>query len=644
MIRAKKLFNNTVVVLGIDVVTIIVSLYAANLIRFEFNIPRNFLDLIHDALPFILFLKLVIFYFFDLYKGMWRYTSLSDLINILKAATLSSLVIIAMILFVTRFEGYSRSVFIIDWFLTIFMVAGFRLMVRFYFERVSSGQGFVKTFQKIGQTLFAGKKERIRLLIIGAGDCGETIFREIRSNAGLGYAVVGFLDDHPTKQGKTIHGVPVLGPISNMSSIAKRMKADEALIAIPSAKAEQMRAIVDVCRMSGVRFKTIPGYGELINGRVSISTIREVAYRDLLRREVVRLDQKKIGAYLKDQVVLVTGAGGSIGSELCRQICRYHPREILLYERAESPLYEIELELRKSHPSVQIIPVLADVQDRKQLDRIFETHRPQTVFHAAAYKHVPMLELHPWKAIENNIAGTLNVVDVVEKFDIERFVLVSTDKAVRPTNIMGTSKRVAEMLVQQRSRKKGIRTRFTVVRFGNVIGSVGSVIPLFKKQIASGGPVTVTHPEVTRYFMMIPEACQLILQAGAMDESQAGEIFLLDMGTPIKIADMARDLIRFSGFLPDEEIKIEYIGLRPGEKLYEELITADEGVLPTSHEKIMVLKGSELPFPDMNREMKELFLLAEKQDGDGIRRKLQEMVKEYTPSEIHWKQPFLQRM
>jgi len=471
------------------------------------------------------------------------------------------------------------------------------------------------------------------LLIIGAGDCGEKILREIRDNARIQYNVVGFLDDKPAKIGMKIHGVPVLSGIRDIKAAARQVKANELLIAIPSANAEQMRRIVKLCDESGINFKTVPGMGELINGKVTINTIREVAYRDLLGREIVRLDKEQIGAYLKDQNVLVTGAGGSIGSELCRQICRFKPKRIILFERAESPLYAIELELKQSFKEVKVIPILADIQDKNQLSKAFEVNKPHIVFHAAAYKHVPMLEIQPWKAIDNNVLGTKNLIDVSTKNNVTRFVFVSTDKAVRPANIMGASKRLSEMLVQGQNACGLSQTRFMIVRFGNVVGSVGSVVPLFKKQIEKGGPVTVTHPDVTRYFMTIPEACQLILQAGAM--GNGGEIFILDMGTSIKIDDMARDLIRLSGFEPDVDIKIEYVGLRPGEKLYEELITEGENIVPTHHEKIMVLTGIECDLRLLNGKVDELAQLATEQSGDEIKSKLMEIVPEYNAIRVN---------
>ncbi|UCH19583.1 MAG: polysaccharide biosynthesis protein [Deltaproteobacteria bacterium] len=630
--KTRIFYKNFLIVAGLDVLILIFSLYAAYLVRFEFDIPLFFKIRFLRILPIFMGIKILCFYFFDLYAGMWRYTSVADLINIIKAATGSTLLMVAIILFGTRFVGYPRSVFLIDWCFTILFIAGFRLAIRFYFEstgKVESWLNTLRSFVGYQKTKIPGSKN---LLIIGAGDCGEKIYREIRDNARLQYHVIGFLDDNPVKIGNKIHGIPVLGGISDIKFISSKASADEALIAIPSANAHQMRKIVYHLKESGIEFKTIPGYGELINGRITVNAIREVAYRDLIGREPIKLDENKIGAYLHGQTVLVTGAGGSIGSELCRQICRFKPENIVLYERAESPLYEIELELKKNFKTTQVLPILGDVQNIDQLEKTFDAFDPQSVFHAAAYKHVPMLELQPWKAVENNILGTANLVDVVKKFNVERFVFVSTDKAVRPTNIMGATKRVSEMLIQSQNNNSICSTRFTIVRFGNVVGSVGSVVPLFKKQIAKGGPVTVTHPEVTRYFMTIPEACQLILQAGALAGENCVEIYLLDMGTPINIDDMARDLIRWSGFEPDVDIKIEYIGLRPGEKLYEELITEGEGIVPTSHEKIMALRGQEVDQEQLNGKIDELMTLSKNQDTENIKQKLKEIAAEYRPS------------
>ena len=627
--KIKPLYKNFFVILAIDILLLTGSLYAAHLVRFDFILDDKTLQTFKKILPFILITKFVCFYFFDLYRGMWRYTSIADLINIIKASTIASLLIISFILFRTRFEGFARSVFVIDWCLTILFISAFRLSVRLYFERFGKDK-FWKVVKQILSSPFIKKvSNRKRLLIIGAGDCAEKIFRELRDNARLKYNVVGFLDDNPVKLGKKIHGIPVLGCIKDIKAVARQARVDEMLIAISSASSKQMRTIVAHCKESNITFKTVPGMGELIDGRVTINAIREVTYKDLLGREAVVLDEEEIGSHIKGRRVMVTGAGGSIGSELCRQICRFRPELLVLYEIAESPLYEIELELKQSFSYITVIPLLANIQNKHELEKAIKDYKPQIIFHAAAYKHVPMLELQPWKAVENNIVGSLNLMDAAKKFNVERFIFVSTDKAVRPTNVMGASKRVAEMLVQNHNGLSASDTRFIIVRFGNVVGSVGSVLPLFKKQIAKGGPVTVTHPDVMRYFMTIPEASQLILEAAAI--GKGGEILLLDMGVPIKIDDMARDLIRFSGFEPDEDIMIDYIGLRPGEKLYEELITEGEGIVPTKHEKIMVLKGTGTDQILLNGKINELIQLARDHDGKGIKAKLQEIVPEYEP-------------
>lgn len=626
--KIRFVYKNFILVLLADILLLSISLFLAYLIRFDFHLPRQHSMLLYQLLPFVLIIKISCFYFFDLYRGMWRYTSISDLLNIIKASCVSSLVIVCLILFShSRFIGFPRSVFIIDWCFTILLISGYRVCIRLYFEQNSGDKTLSIPTRQVLTMFFKKMAGTKRLLIIGAGNGGEKIYREIHNNANLQFTVIGFLDDDLAKVGRKIHGIPVLGRINDIKRIAKLVNADEALIAIPSATSSEMRNILAHCKECGIQFKTIPGMGELINGKVTVNTIREVDYRDLLGREMIKLDEDKIGSYIKKARVMVTGAGGSIGSELCRQICRFKPECIVLFERAESPLFEINHELEHDFGDIEIIPILADVQDKEQVEKAFEAYQPQTVFHAAAYKHVPMLEIQPWKAVDNNIQGTANLIEITNKFNVERFVFVSTDKAVRPANVMGASKRIAEMLIQSQNGCGLSPTKYMTVRFGNVVGSVGSVVPLFKKQIQKGGPVTVTHPDVTRFFMTIPEACQLILQAGAM--GNGGEIFLLEMGTSIKIVDMARDLIRLSGFEPEEDIKIEYIGLRPGEKLYEELIIEGEDVIPTSHEKIMVLKGMDCNIQLLNGEINHLIHIAKDQESKKIKDKLKEIVPEY---------------
>lgn len=608
------------------------SLFISHLLRFDFLIPQQQLHLLLWILPFVLLTKVISFFYFDLYRGMWRFTSITDLFNIIKGSTISTLFIICFILFSPhRFLGFPRSVFAIDWCLTILFIAGFRLVIRIYFVHAIDNGSWTEVVKAFFRILARKKIAKKNLLIVGAGRCGEKMFREIHDNATLHYHVVGFADDDPLKIGRKIHGLPVMGPVNDIAFATKKLGANEILIAVPSANSQQMRYIVEHCEKCGISFKTVPGMGEFINGKVTVNAIRDVAYRDLLGREIISLDEKKIGSILRNKNVLVTGAGGSIGSELCRQICRFKPKKIVMFERAESPLHAIELELKQDYQEVQVLPILGDVQDKDQLDKTFEANRPHIVFHAAAYKHVPMLEMQPWRAIDNNVIGTQNLVNISTNYNVARFVFVSTDKAVRPANVMGASKRLSEMLVQAKNGCGVSDTKFMIVRFGNVVGSVGSVVPLFKKQIQRGGPVTVTHPNVTRFFMTIPEACQLILQACVM--GKGGEVFILDMGTPIKIDDMARDLVRLSGFEPDVDIKIEYVGLRPGEKLYEELISDGEGLLSTGHEKIMVLKGTECDLNLLNGGIDELASLAREQDGKNVKLKLKEFVPEYNSVE-----------
>nr|WP_319395226.1 nucleoside-diphosphate sugar epimerase/dehydratase [uncultured Desulfobacter sp.] len=626
-----RVSKNLFIVLLLDIILLCASFYCAHLIRYDFTIEQWFNISFLYLFPYVLGCKILIFYLFDLYRGMWRYTSLSDLINIIKASIFSTFILIAFVLFLTRFEHISRSVFVIDWCLTVMFIAGLRLFVRLCFEEFT---GKI-TLQDLKLTLLkifrknAGKGRCA--LIIGAGDYGQKVCREFNENPSVKSRVLGFLDDDWAKIGRKIHGVPVLNEIERLGQTVKSTGAEDVIIAIPTLSAARMRHIVNLCKKANVNFKTIPNLGELINGKIDVTSIRKVEYRDLLGREPVKLDQKQIGQYLGGRRVLVTGAGGSIGTGLCRQICRYSPEKIILFERAESALYEIDLELKKTFQTVEVVPVLGDIQDKKELYKVFHLLQPDIVFHAAAYKHVPMLEGHPWKAVENNVFGTKNLIEVTRAFKCDKFVFVSTDKAVNPTNVMGTSKRISELLIQEGSCIADCKTSFITVRFGNVIGSVGSVIPLFKKQIEDGGPVTVTHPDIIRYFMLIPEACQLILQAGAM--GKGGEIFILEMGEPVKIDNMARDLIRLSGFEPDKDIKIEYTGLRPGEKLYEELMTDLENVVSTDHKKIMVLNTNCVNMAVLNGKLDQLKAMAKVRDGQAIRRLMMEMIPEYRPNE-----------
>ncbi|MBU4411637.1 MAG: polysaccharide biosynthesis protein, partial [Proteobacteria bacterium] len=527
-------------VLGVDLLLLVAAHLLAYVIRFDGAVPQEQRANIATALGLLLPAKLVLFHLFGLYRGMWRYTSLADLLNILKACVVAGSITLGGILLLNRFEGFSRSVFVLDALLTFLFIAGFRISLRLSCQSV-----FCLPFLRDDTDK---RQRRKRLLIIGAGDAAEKVTREINDNKALPYMVAGFLDDHSAKIGQQIHGIPVLGPIIDLSEYVFKTKAQEILIAIPSASRDQMQRIVDLCRACEIPFKTLPGLGELISDKVSIKTIRDVSYKDLLGRPPVRLELEQIGDVLAGKTVLVTGAGGSIGSELCRQIVRFHPSTLVLMDASEQNLYQIEMELLHEYGFKNYVAVLGKVQDKALLESLFPHYRPAVVFHAAAYKHVPMVERNPWEGVYNNIFASKRLMEVSVRSGVERFIVISTDKAVRPTNVMGATKRMTEILMQgfcEKARLAGAGTRFMAVRFGNVLGSSGSVIPLFRRQIELGGPVTVTHPDMTRYFMSIEEASQLILQAATMGEG--GEIFILEMGTPVRIGQMARDLIRLCG-------------------------------------------------------------------------------------------------
>ncbi len=614
--------RNSFIIIAADVVLIATAYIGAFLLRlnFDINYPSVLYSIKHTIFLVIL-IKMFLFYFFNMYRGMWRYTGIVDLINLLKAATISSLLITFAIFQMRVFSP--RSIVIIDWCLTVILIGGLRLFIRWYYWHSSlNGDRSSSTWSQLFSSIKRNPRAK-KLLIVGAGDAGERILRGIRVNSKMNYEPIGFLDDDPRKVKKLLHGIPVLGDTTVLPEVALRYDVDEVLIAIPFATHKKMRQIVEDCKKAGVDFKIVPTLTEIIDGKISINSVREVAYRDLLGREPVKLDEKRIVNTLVGKSILVTGAAGSIGSELCRQIARFKPERLVLYERAESPLYDLELELKHHFPDLLTIPVLGDVQNTEELFKTFSSYHPHVVFHAAAYKHVPMMERHPWEAVKNNIGGTRNLLQISDRFRIERFVLVSTDKAVNPSSVMGATKKVAEQLVQLYASRTKSRTKYMVVRFGNVLGSVGSVVPLFRKQIRQGGPVTVTHPEITRYFMSIPEACQLILQAGAM--GSGGEIFVLNMGKPIKILDIAEDVIRLSGFEPYEDIEIEFIGLRPGEKLHEELVGSDEEVIVSDHEKIFVIKGNGQKLETMEEEIDKILAVCSLQDAGRIREHLKRL-------------------
>jgi len=612
LLRSKNFY----LVFVIDILLVMSSWWLAFGIRMDFVIPEHYNQALRQLMPLIILIKMAIFFSFSLYQGMWRFTSLFDLVNVVKAVTISTLLLILFVMVLHRFEGYPRSVFIIDFGLCLIFIGGFRASIRMFYTR-HSGMSFFPTLSNVSTSK--------RLLIIGAGSTGERVLREIRDNPSLKLQPVGFLDDNPLKQGKTIHGVAVMGRVAQIDSFVELF--DEILIAIPKTSQENMRRIVSSCESTGRRFRTVPAISELIDGRISVKALRDVTLQDLMGREEVHLNKTEISRYIHEKRVLITGAGGSIGSELVRQVSRFHPRRLGLMEISEINLFRVEMECRQRFGYMDVESFLGDIRDKDALAHVFQIFQPEVVFHAAAYKHVPMQEQHPWEAVINNIQGTFNLVNIAREHQVERFVLVSTDKAVRPTNVMGASKRVAEQLVL--CANVHANSQFMVVRFGNVMGSSGSVIPIFQDQIARGGPVTVTHPEVTRFFMSIPEAAQLILQAGAMGEG--GEIFILDMGHAVRIVDLAQDLIRLHGYEPHRDIEIQYTGLRPGEKLYEELITEGEGIVETQHEKILVLRGQVDQMDHIHAKIDKIIGVAKTYDPQAIKKALKSVVSEYQP-------------
>lgn len=609
------------VMLAAETVLFSLALLLAYGLRFEFNIPEVFFRQMLSVLPVAVGLKIAFFWLFGLYRGMWRYTGLSDLWSIARAMALAGMCLVLYVTFFDHTQVHPRSILILDPLLAFCLSCALRVTIR-VLHQVPIRDGAAALLP----LALRPKTNGVRVLLFGAGDAGACMAREILDTRDSGLLPVGFIDDDPSRLGRSIHGLPVFGPVADLADAAQRTGARELLLNAAGMSAAELRHLMDLSEAAHLRVKRLPAVSDIVRGKVSVKALRDVRYEDLLRRSEIRLDVQGIEEYLKDKVVLVSGAGGSIGSELCRQILRFEPRLLVLYDAGEENLYAIEMELRHQYDFTRYVTVLGHVQDRNLLDTVFARYNPRVVFHAAAYKHVPMLEANPWQAVRSNVRGSLEIMEASVRHKVERFVQVSTDKAVRPTNVMGASKRTAERIMLG---LQGRGTAFMAVRFGNVLGSSGSVIPLFRDQIERGGPVTVTHPEVTRYFMTIPEAAQLIIQAGA--QGTGGEIFLLRMGQPMRIVDLARDLIILSG-KSLEEIPIIFIGLRPGEKLYEELITEGEDVLETGHEQIMVL-GSEPDCADRAGEgLEELFAAAENFDAAEIKTLLTRLVPEYTPA------------
>jgi FlaA1/EpsC-like NDP-sugar epimerase len=582
----------------------------AFLLRLEFQLPLYALKQLHYALPLWAISKTLAFHYYDLDRGWWRNSSIPELIRCGKANLAGSAIGAALILLLAP-AGFPRSIYFLDLLVCMHASVGLRLLARF-----------------IGDVAFHRRHDPLapRALIYGAGSAGTMLLSGLRSNSRLHYDVCGFIDDDRRKAGMKVLDLPIVGQGDNLAAIVAQLSIAEILIAIPSADGPHMARVMDRCHSAGVRCKTVPGLDEILEGTASAAQIRDVPVEDLLDRSSVKLEVDKICDRLEGQVVLITGAAGSIGSELCHQVARFRPAAIVALDASETPLFYIQQEILERYPDVVFHAEIGNIKNRDRLDAVFAKYGPSIVYHAAAYKHVPLMEAHIFEAVENNVLGTYNLAVTAAEHGVETFVMISSDKAVRPTNVMGVTKRVAELLIRS-LHSRG--TRFVSVRFGNVLGSQGSVIPVFKKQIAAGGPVTVTHPDMRRYFMTIPEAVQLVLQASTM--GKGNEIFVLDMGQPVKIVDLARNLILLSGLRPDIDVKIEFTGLRPGEKLYEELSTIEEHTLPTYHQKIKVFAGNGIP-DRMLARIKSLSELCGARDMRRLVLELKDIVPEYTPS------------
>ncbi|WP_298202074.1 nucleoside-diphosphate sugar epimerase/dehydratase [Desulfosporosinus sp.] len=569
-----KFNRKSLALMLIDSVLVNLAAFGSFYLRFEGDIPNEYFWTYYHTAWAGTIIYLLTFSLFGLYNRLWQYASISELLSILYAVAVGTSSVVLVIYFLAPMR-YPNTVAVLFWLTTTFLIGGSRFLGRILQDGVFNVR--VPGIPK-------------RVLIIGAGDAGALGIRELKnSNYKEGYPV-GIIDDAPQKQKLKLMGIPVLGTRADIPRVVKAHKVEEVIIAMPSAPGNVIRDITEICEKNDVVIKIIPGIYNYFSGQVDTLKIREVQIEDLLGRDQVNLDIEEVAGYLAGETVLVTGAGGSIGSELCRQISRFNPERLILVGRGENSIFDIEQELRSDSPGINLITEILDVRDREKVELVFRKYKPGVVFHAAAHKHVPLMERNPEEALKNNILGTYNVAEISDLTQVKTFVLISTDKAINPTSIMGATKRVAEMIIQSLDRRS--QTRYVAVRFGNVLGSRGSVIPTFKKQIAKGGPVTVTHPEMIRYFMTIPEAAQLVIQAGAM--ARGGEVFILDMGKPVKIVDLAQDLIRLSGFEVGVDIKIEFTGIRPGEKLYEELLTAEEGTTSTKHQRIFVARPSEV--------------------------------------------------
>lgn len=600
---------------SLDIISAIIAALVSIYLRFDGNlIPQNYLSMLVGQLPFFVMITIASFFLFKLYSRVWRYAGSSELLAIVGANIVGA---ICWFIFSVFIEAVlPRSIYILTALVLIFFVGGTRLALRVY-SYLTSKPRYIQKVQKMN-----------KVLVIGAGDAGAMLAREIERYHSGKRKIIGFIDDDKDKQGKTMLGLRVLGSRYDIEQVAADTYANEIIIAMPSVKGKEIKEIINICKNTNCKLTILPGVYEIIEGTVSVNQLRPVEVEDLLGRDPVKLDTQNVSAYITGKVVLITGAGGSIGSEICRQVAKMQPQKMLLLGKGENSIYDISQELSIDYPQLRKVPIIADVRDEDRIQGIMDYFHPQVVFHAAAHKHVPLMEHQPMEAVRNNVLGTKVVAEAASKNGVETFVMISTDKAVNPTSVMGCTKRVAEMFVQ--SMNFISKTRFVAVRFGNVLGSRGSVIPLFKKQIAKGGPVTVTHPEMKRYFMTIPEASQLVLQAGAMAEG--GEVFVLDMGEPVKIYDLAKDLITLSGMIPEVDIEIKFTGLRPGEKLFEELLSAEDGTEATQHKKIFTARIKCVDKAKLDSQIRRLL---EQTTGDDVVEVLKETVPTYRPNRIN---------
>ena len=614
--RRMKQKQRMLTLMFIDIIVVNISILFSFLIRFEGKIPTDCLEIYYNTFWIITGIKIVLFYLLGMYRQLWRYASMNELVFVIVVVTAANagvalcFYVAPSLVFLAERNVLPRSIYVLTWLLDILFIGGIRFAYRVYRQFILHDSRHRK-FKK-------------RALIIGAGDAGNIVIKELLSHENSNTVPVAVIDDDLMKQGRKILGVPVVGTRANIVEKVKEKKIDEIIIAIPSMTYRERREIINICKDTNLPMKMLPGVYELIEGKVGISHIRPVRIEDLLGRDPVSLDIETIGGYLKDKVVMVTGGGGSIGSELCRQIAHHQPKLLLILDIYENNAYDIQNELKSKFPTLPLKVLIASVRERERMSEIFATYGPEVVFHAAAHKHVPLMEDSPTEAIKNNIFGTWNIIELCDQFGVKKMVQISTDKAVNPTNVMGATKRFCEMLIQAYDKESN--TEFVAVRFGNVLGSNGSVIPLFKKQILNGGPVTVTHPEIIRYFMTISEAVQLVLQAGGM--AKGGEIFVLDMGEPVKIDKLAKDLIRLSGLELNKDIEIKYTGLRPGEKLYEELLMEEEGLTSTKHQKIYVAKPMDISKEEVTKKLKHLQEILHK-NNEYVIQELKEVVPTY---------------